>query len=67
MNVQRFRGRLVFEDHRHLHHSTLGLRIIKKEKKVSTRVVTYEYSSERKSVLDHARFIEIPKTVSWNR
>ena len=32
--VQRFRGGLVFKAHRLLHHSTLGLRVIKKKKKV---------------------------------
>jgi len=31
--VQRFRGGLVFKDHRLLYHSTLGLRVIKKKKK----------------------------------
>jgi hypothetical protein len=31
-NVQRFRGGLVFKAHRLLYHSTLGLRVIKKEK-----------------------------------
>ena len=30
-NVQRFRGGLVFEAHRLVNHSTLGLRIIKKK------------------------------------
>ena len=30
LNVLRFRGRLVFEAHRLLFHSTLGLRVIKK-------------------------------------
>ena len=30
---QRFRGGLVFKAHRLLYHSTLGLRVIKKEKK----------------------------------
>jgi len=32
-NVKRFRGGLVFEAHRLLYHSTLGLRAIKKRKK----------------------------------
>ena len=32
-HVQRFRGRLVFQAHRLVHHSTLGLRVIKKRKK----------------------------------
>jgi len=32
-NVKRFRGGFVFEAHRLLHHSTLGLRVIKKKKK----------------------------------
>ena len=31
--MQRFRGRLVFEAHKLLHHSTLGVRVIKKNKK----------------------------------
>jgi len=30
-NVQRFRGGLVFKDHRLLYHSTLGLRVVKKK------------------------------------
>ena len=30
-NVKRFRGGLVFEAHRLLYHSTLGLRVIKKK------------------------------------
>ena len=36
-NVQRFRGGLVFKANRLLHHSTLGLRVIKK-KKITTGV-----------------------------
>ena len=32
--VQRFRGGLVFKAHRLVYHSTLGLRVIKKKKKV---------------------------------
>ena len=31
--MQRFRGRLVFKAHRLLYHSTLGLRVSKKQKK----------------------------------
>jgi len=31
-SVQRFRGGLVFEAHRLLYHSTLGLRVIKQKK-----------------------------------
>jgi len=31
--VQRFRGGLVFKAHRHLYHSTLGLRVIKKRRR----------------------------------
>jgi len=31
--VKRFRGGLVFKAHRHLYHSTLGFRVIKKKKK----------------------------------
>ena len=33
-NVKRFRGGLVFEAHRLLYHSTLGLRVIKKKQKI---------------------------------
>jgi len=32
--VKRFRGGLVFKAHRLLYHSTLGLRVIKKKKKI---------------------------------
>jgi len=35
--VKRFRGGLVFKAHRLLYHSTLGLRVIKKKKKVPRR------------------------------
>ena len=31
INVQRFRGGLVFKAHRLLYHSTLGLRVIKRD------------------------------------
>ena len=33
-NVKRFRGGLVFKAHRLVYHSTLGLRVIKKKKKI---------------------------------
>jgi len=33
-NVQRFRGGLVFKAHRLVCHSTLGLRVIRKKKKL---------------------------------
>jgi len=33
-NVKRFRGGLVFQAHRHLYHSTLGLKVMKKKKKL---------------------------------
>ena len=33
-NVWRFRGGLVFKAHRRLYHSTLGLKVIKKNKNV---------------------------------
>ena len=33
-NVKRFRGGLLFKAHRRLYHSTLRLRVIKKEKKL---------------------------------
>jgi len=32
INVQQFRGGIVFKAHRLLYHSTLGLRVIKKKK-----------------------------------
>jgi len=35
LDVKRFRGGLVFKAHVLLHHSTLGLRVIKKKKKMS--------------------------------
>ena len=34
-NVQRFRGGLLFKAHRLLYHSTLGIRVIQKKKKVT--------------------------------
>ena len=37
-NLQRFRGGLVFKARRLLCHATLGLRVIKKEKKKSLRI-----------------------------
>ena len=33
-NVKRFRGGLVFRAHRRVYHSTLGLRVIKKRRRV---------------------------------
>jgi len=33
-DVQQFRGGLVFKAHRRVYHSTLGLRVIKKKKKL---------------------------------
>ena len=33
INVQRFRGGLVFKAHRLLYHSALGLRVMKKKKR----------------------------------
>ena len=33
INVQRFRGGLVFKAHRLLYHSTLGFRVLEKKKK----------------------------------
>jgi len=33
--VKRFRGGLVFEAHRLLYHSTLGLRVVQKKKKLT--------------------------------
>jgi len=37
--VKRFRGGLVFKAHRLLYHSTLGLRVIKKKKKLHLRLL----------------------------
>ena len=36
--MQRFRGELVFKAHRLLYHSTLGLRVIKKKKKIHNMI-----------------------------
>ena len=36
--MQRFRDGLLFKVHRLLYHSTIGLRVIKKEKRKSERV-----------------------------
>ena len=33
INVKRFRGGIVFKDHRLFYHSTLGLRVIRKKEK----------------------------------
>jgi len=34
-NVKRFRGGLVFKAHRRFYHSTLGLRVIEKRKRIT--------------------------------
>jgi len=49
INVQRFRGGLVFKAHRLLYHSTLGLRVIKKKKKECVRGSTPSGNSESSS------------------
>jgi len=48
--VKRSRGGLVFKAHRLLYHSTLGLRVIKKKKRVENR------EEERPSRFSEARF-----------
>jgi len=40
-----FRGGLVFEAHRRVYHSTLGVRVIKKKKKISQQ--SWESSTSR--------------------
>ena len=40
-NAQRFRGGLVFKAHRLSHHSTLGLRVINKEKKKNVQGLSF--------------------------
>ena len=44
-NVQRLRGGLVFNDHRLVYHSTLGVRVIKKRRREanSEDVIFEEY------------------------
>jgi len=37
LNVKRFRGGLVLKAHRRVYHSTLGLRVMRKRKKVPPR------------------------------
>ena len=45
-NVQRFRGGLVFNTHRLLYHSILGLRLIKKKKTCRPEVVGHPLRHE---------------------
>ena len=40
--MQRFRGGLVFKAHRPLYHSTLGLRVMKKKKRISRKSTRQE-------------------------
>ena len=40
-----YRGGLVFKVHRRLHHSTLGVRVIKKQKEQTLRVGSFQLSS----------------------
>ena len=42
--MQRFRGELVFKAHRLLYHSTLGLRVIRKNKKF--RVSSFRFAAQ---------------------
>ena len=51
-NVKRFLGGLVFKAHRLLYHSTLGLRIIKKKKKVGPLTI---WRVQRELALCHHR------------
>ena len=54
-NVKRFRGGLVFKAHRLVYHSTLGLRVIKKEKKQSkARVERDRFLKENKAKVSEA-------------
>ena len=52
LNVQRFRGGLVFKAHRLVYHSTLGLRVIKKKKKRKDLGVTLP--TTQKTIADNA-------------
>ena len=46
---ERFRGGLVFKAHRFVHHSTLGLRVIKKKKNLGSNRPSYSVPSARLS------------------
>jgi len=48
LNVQRFRGGLVFKAHRPLFHSTLGLRVMNKKRKEHLKPLPAE-NSQRKA------------------
>ena len=50
-NVKRFRGGLVFKAHRLLYHSTLGWRVIKRERELGAGE-----ESERAAPRDRAKF-----------
>jgi len=52
INVQRFRGGLVFKAHRLLYHSTLGLRVIKKKKRCAFRVAIHDLRASAKACVD---------------
>ena len=60
-NVQRFRGGLVVKAHRLLHHSTLGLGVVKKKKVEGFRVEGWRWVSksghELESVESQSRWL----------
>jgi len=56
-NVKRFRGGLVFKAHRLVYHSTLGLRVIKKRKKIKvTRVWGVGFREQQRRVFGVSGF-----------
>jgi len=60
--VARFRGGLVFKAHRRLHHSTLGLRVVKKKKKHLIKLVEPLFLRA-----DRIRTQKTVRTRTWSR
>jgi len=54
-NVKRFRGGLVFKAHRRLYHSTLGLSVIKKEKRKQVDVRGIHFEDQHLSSTQESR------------
>ena len=71
--MQRFRGGLVFKAHGLLHHSTLGLRVTRKKKKVKVRTragrgVAFHrgaHTHSPKGYLAHEKHSP-PRTLQWD-
>ena len=56
-NLKRFRGGLIFKPDRLLHHSTLGLRVMEKKKKVGeAKMLTFPCVSFSGNLLPESRY-----------